>query len=324
MPENRENKLQELGKEIRRRREDLGLSLNDVYEGTKIRTQFLEGIERGDFSEFPGTVYIRGFIRSYLQFIGAEDFWAEYLPVLSEGIQKKKEEEPVVGSCAAPAKGFKPASRFWIFAILLLVLFGSSWYVWYTWDQNGAPSFALRTNSGDTTAKSEGQIETKTENGISAQSDGKPSGSSSEGNSEVSVEQEAKGAADGSGGGAGQIAVPAAGGKTPPTAAELVGANVPAAAPAAAEKKKDRELVIAADGDCWIRVRQGTKTLYERTVRAGETISFSVKERIEVTYGRAGAVRTQWNGESLGNPGTSKGVERIFYTPDGKTGRIAR
>lgn len=60
MPENRENKLQELGKEIRRRREDLGLSLNDVYEGTKIRTQFLEGIERGDFSEFPGTVYIRG------------------------------------------------------------------------------------------------------------------------------------------------------------------------------------------------------------------------------------------------------------------------
>jgi len=326
MPESRDNKLQELGKEIRRKREDLGLSLKDVYEGTKIRTQFLEGIERGDFSEFPGTVYIRGFIRSYLQFIRAEDFWGEYLPVLSEGVQKKKEEEPVVGSCAAPAKGFKPASRFWIFAILLLVLLGSSWYVWYTWDQNGAPSFALRTHSGNTTAKSEEQMETKTETGIAAQTDGKTktSGSSSEGNSAVSAEQQAQGEGNGSGGAAGQIAVPAPGGKAPPTAAELVGANVPAAAPAAAEKKKDRELVIAADGDCWIRVRQGTKTLYERTVRAGETISFSVKERIEVTYGRAGAVRTQWNGESLGNPGTAKGVERVFYAPDGKTGRIAR
>lgn len=323
MPESRENKLQELGKEIRRRREDLGLSLNDVYEGTKIRTQFLEGIERGDFSEFPGTVYIRGFIRSYLQFIGAEDFWGEYLPVLSEGIQKKKEEEPVVGSCAAPAKGFKPASRFWIFAILLLVLLGSSWYVWYTWDQNGAPSFALRTNGGDTAAKSEERVETITENGVSAQTDEKPSGSSSAVNTKVNGEQDAQGEGNGSGGTAGQIAVSAPGGKAPPTAAELVGANVPADAPAAVEKK-DMELVIAADGDCWIRVRQGTKTLYERTVRAGETISFSVKERIEVTYGRAGAVRTRWNGESLGNPGTAKGVERVFYAPDGKTGRIAR
>jgi hypothetical protein len=43
-----------------------------------------------------------------------------------------------------------------------------------------------------------------------------------------------------------------------------------------------------------------------------------------VTYGRAGAVRTRWNGESLRNPGTAKGVERVFYAPDGKTGRIAR
>ena len=140
MPEHRENTLQDLGKEIRRKREERGLSLKDVHEGTKIRIQFLEGIERGDFSEFPGTVYVRGFIRTYLQFIGAEEFWGEYLPVLSEGTERVREEEPpVVGSCTPPTKGFKPASRFCIFAILLLVAAGSFWYR-YTWDQNGVPS----------------------------------------------------------------------------------------------------------------------------------------------------------------------------------------
>ncbi len=69
--------------------------------------------------------------------------------MLSEGTERVREEEPsVVGSCTPPTKGFKPASRFWIFAILLLVAVGSSWYVWYTWDQNGVPSFAVREDNG--------------------------------------------------------------------------------------------------------------------------------------------------------------------------------
>jgi len=320
MPEHRENTLQDLGKEIRRKREERGLSLKDVHEGTKIRIQFLEGIERGDFSEFPGTVYVRGFIRTYLQFIGAEEFWGEYLPVLSEGTERVREEEPpVVGSCTPPTKGFKPASRFWIFAILLLVAAGSSWYVWYTWDQNGVPSFAVREeniekndatpNETDRGAAVEEPASTQPAQAVAGKSS--PETGSARQNIPVPLSAD-------------QAAIPVAGMASPPTAAELVGANAPQTPPAAAEKKKDRELVIDALGDCWVRVRQGTKTIYERTLKAGESVSFTVKERIEVTYGRAGSIKTRWNGENLGNPGTTKGVERVFYAPDGKTGRIAR
>ncbi|MDK2958560.1 MAG: cytoskeleton protein RodZ [Synergistaceae bacterium] len=313
MPEHRENTLQDLGKEVRRKREELGLSLKDVHEGTKIRMQFLEGIERGDFSEFPGTVYVRGFIRNYLQFIGAEEFWADYLPVLSEGTEKVREEEPaVVGSCTPPAKGFKPASRFWIFAILLLVAVGSSWYLWYTWDRNGAPSFAVR---GENSEENGGTVdETAPGNAVAETASRTAAGESS---NEADPNSRETLSADLS-------AVPLAGMTPPPSAAELVGANASQTPTAVPEKKKDKELVIDANGDCWVRVRQGTKTLYERTLKAGESVSFTVKERIEVTYGRAGSVRTRWNGEDLGNPGTTRGVERIFYAPDGTTGRIAR
>ncbi|MEA4951843.1 Cytoskeleton protein RodZ [bioreactor metagenome] len=319
MPEHRDNTLQDLGKEIRRKREELGLSLKDVHEGTKIRVQFLEGIERGDFSEFPGTVYVRGFIRTYLQFIGAEEFWGEYLPVLSEGTEKVREEEPsVVGSCTPPTKGFKPASRFWIFAILLLVAAGSSWYVWYTWDQNGVPTFAVREENSeeDKTSANKPDSGAAVEESVS----GKPAQTVAGEASETGSDRQ-NGSVPLS---ADQPAAPLAGMASPPTAAELVGTNTPQSPPAAPEKKKDRELVITADGDCWVRVRQGTKTLYERTLKAGESVSFTVKERIEVTYGRAGSVKTRWNGENMGNPGTTRGVERVFYSPDGKTGRIAR
>jgi cytoskeletal protein RodZ len=318
MPEHRENILQDLGKEIRRKREELGLSLKDVHEGTKIRVQFLEGIERGDFSEFPGTVYVRGFIRTYLQFLGAEEFWSEYLPVLSEGTERVHEEEPaVVGTCTPPTKGFKPASRFWIFAILLLVAAGSSWYVWYTWDQNGVPSFALREE------KSSGRSESENTTNAAGEDEKRlkpeqpvPAGDSS---SSQPLAQDIPGALS-----ADRPAVPLSGMTPPPTAAELVGANIPQTSASAPEKKKDRELVISADGDCWVRVRQGAKTLYERTLKSGDTVSFSVKERIEVTYGRAGSVKTKWNGENLGTPGTTRGVERVFYAPDGSTGRLPR
>ena len=59
-----QNVLIELGARIRAIREERGLRIDDIVETTRIRKQFLEGIERGDYSEFPGDVYIRGFVRT--------------------------------------------------------------------------------------------------------------------------------------------------------------------------------------------------------------------------------------------------------------------
>lgn len=329
MPEEREAIMQELGKKIRQKREELGLSLKDVHEGTKIRTQFLEGIERGDYSNFPGNVYIRGFIRTYLQYIGVNELWNDFLPILSEEGEKSCSEETVVGSCTPPAKGFKPASRFWIFVILLLVVMGSSWYVWFSWDQKGAPSFTVRKEQEVKTGEAE---ESPAKNSV-------PFGDAGSKLEEKSVETKGKEEVnngsplpDENSVGSREVllspdqtsSVPPPGIILPPTAAELVGTSVPPSPPPVPERAKDKELVISADGDCWVRVRQGTKTLFEKTLKAGDTVSFTVQERTEVTYGRAGAVNTHWNGDNLGNPGTSKGVERMFYAPDGSTGRIRR
>lgn len=327
MPEYREKNLQDLGREVKQKREEQGLSLKDVYEGTKIRIQFLEGIEKGDFSEFPGTVYVRGFIRTYLQFIELELLWQDYLPVLSEGViepVREQEEEPaIVGKCAPPTKGFKPASPFWIFAILLLIAVGSSWYVWYTWDRNGPPPFTIKEesisqDSGGRESKKTAEI-TGGEEDPSAKTPDAAGGETSTNGTDPSAT-----AANGEVSTEGEIAVPLEGIKTPPTAAELVGAAEPEAPAAAPEAKKDKELVITADGDCWVRVRQGNKTLFERTIKAGDRVAFTVQARIEVTYGRSGSVKTRWNGKDLGHPGATRGVEKVFYAPDGTTGTIPR
>ncbi len=321
MPENREDVLRDLGIRIRQKREELELSLREAHEGTKIRAEFLEGIERGDYSEFPGTVYIRGFIRTYLRFLGAEELWESFLPALSEGSSSERDGEMVVGTCTLPAKGFKPASRFWLFVILMLVLLGSSWYVWYTWSASDAPPLSTLEEVGKSgesgTAPSADQ---QTEKDVPGDplAEGERPAPGTVPDKETSGPAPAVKSPD--------LAATVPPGMTaPPTAAELVGkalpetSTVPVPAP---EENKKNELVINASGDCWVRVQQGKKTLFERTLKSGDRVSFPVEERITVVYGRAGAVTTQWNGEDLGNPGRSKGVERMFYAPDGTSGRI--
>jgi transcriptional regulator with XRE-family HTH domain len=60
----------ELGEVLRKRREELGVSLEDVQAATKIRKRYLQAIEEGDWSVLPGDVYARGFVRAYADYLG--------------------------------------------------------------------------------------------------------------------------------------------------------------------------------------------------------------------------------------------------------------
>ncbi|MBQ1868526.1 helix-turn-helix domain-containing protein [Selenomonas sp.] len=58
-----------LGDLLRSERERQGLSINDIEKGTSIRALYIESIEAGDYSQLPGEVYTKGFIRNYANFL---------------------------------------------------------------------------------------------------------------------------------------------------------------------------------------------------------------------------------------------------------------
>lgn len=62
----------EIGKMLQSRREELGLSLDEMEHKTKIRKRYLEAIEVDDWSLLPGHVYARGFVRSYADHLGMD------------------------------------------------------------------------------------------------------------------------------------------------------------------------------------------------------------------------------------------------------------
>lgn len=49
------------------------VSLEQASKDTKIRSEFLEAIERGDYNKLPSTAYAYGFIRNYAKYLGFDE-----------------------------------------------------------------------------------------------------------------------------------------------------------------------------------------------------------------------------------------------------------
>ena len=61
-----------LGDALRLQREAMGVTLQQAAEDTRIREKFLQAIESGDYQSLPGTVYTKGFLRNYAQYLNLD------------------------------------------------------------------------------------------------------------------------------------------------------------------------------------------------------------------------------------------------------------
>jgi cytoskeletal protein RodZ len=61
------NKL--IGQQLQEAREAKSLTLEQVSREIRIRTRYLEALEEGNFGELPSAVHVRGFLRSYADFL---------------------------------------------------------------------------------------------------------------------------------------------------------------------------------------------------------------------------------------------------------------
>lgn len=116
--EEKREKLRELGARIRAKREELGMSLEQVSDRTKIRSKYLIAVEEGDDSISPGKTYFRAFLKTYASFLGLDgtEFSNKYREIEGEVSQepnRPKEARARTTSDAAgiPAQGRGPAER---------------------------------------------------------------------------------------------------------------------------------------------------------------------------------------------------------------------
>lgn len=107
-----------LGDTLRERRIALGMSLDDVQQGTKIRTRLIEALEEGAYDRLPNPGYVRGYISSYARYLeldsgpllnmykaetGAGRFHELNLPQTGEAVKRTGEQHAVPWSAGVSA-----------------------------------------------------------------------------------------------------------------------------------------------------------------------------------------------------------------------------
>ena len=81
-----------LGEKLKRIRSNKRISLGEVSRFTKIQVKYLEYLEQGDYDKLPVDVYVRGFLRSYADFIGIDEQVLLRLYDKERGIRKNLEK----------------------------------------------------------------------------------------------------------------------------------------------------------------------------------------------------------------------------------------
>ena len=123
-----------LGEELKRRREELGLSLAQVSETTRIGTRFLRAIETNDFSTLPEGIYTRSFIRAYAKQVRMDEDEALKLYQEQTGTSSGMVDALPVATAETefvykePSSGFLPAAV--VAVALALALITGSWALW--------------------------------------------------------------------------------------------------------------------------------------------------------------------------------------------------
>ncbi len=128
--------LAELGTLIKRRREEKGLSLKEVENGTSIRFGYLQAIEEGQLGKLISPIYAQGFITKYASFLDldAEKLFQEH-PYVMQILQEKPPEnqEFTLGIGTLEVRG-SPGGEIkwlpnlvWVGASVLAILLG--WFI---------------------------------------------------------------------------------------------------------------------------------------------------------------------------------------------------
>lgn len=84
-----------LGEKLKKLRSDKRIALGDVSRYTKIQIVYLEYLEAGNYDALPADVYVRGFLRSYADFLGVDERILLRFYDKEKGIKKNLDKEKI-------------------------------------------------------------------------------------------------------------------------------------------------------------------------------------------------------------------------------------
>ncbi|MFC0169674.1 helix-turn-helix domain-containing protein [Pseudoduganella danionis] len=327
------------GAQLAAQREALGLTVEQIADQLKLATRQVRALEAGDYEALPNMAVVRGFVRAYAKVVKIDATpLVAMIEVISptsyEAAPPRKEAAPKFTESRFPSMTPRPTSSVgWLAgAAVAVALVAGGVYAYQSGiipltmfqrsDADGASAVADAAKAAEAAVT---PIETTLvkpgEEGAAVQSTNVPL---------VSVPAPvADAAAPAAATAPGATAVPAnvsanvpaaapaATGAAPaPAATTAAVATTPAAAAAkpqtaapAAPAPSGTQLVLKVNEDSWVEIRRpGAASLISRTVKAGSTETFDIKEPALLIVGKPGGVEATLGGTALALPPVAGGT----------------
>jgi hypothetical protein len=302
-----------LGEQLRALREAQFLSYEDVSGATRVRPHLLKAIEDGSIEEIAAPVYARGFIKTYCEYLMADDLWRKYsrnLPPADVPPASGGEMSGPSIDITPPTPMFRRSSMIWVYVILVIAVFGAAFLLWSQQRSQGGfdSGFFLRIQERERSQDELPSRDIPEDSGFILPLF-QPAVSSDQ---TVSGDVEARSFA--------------ASGDTAPavTFSDLswMGADFleqPVAPPVSASQTRPRDELFIEISDRRTRlvVKQGGRNVTMRDLSPGETRAYRVTSETEVNLSDGGAADVTWQGTKYPGIGSGGAPLTITFFPDG-------
>lgn len=109
-----------VGERLKEERIKKGLTLSDVSKATKIRVNFLEHIEKGEYEKLPSVTFAQGFVRNYVSFLGLPE---ETMAIFRREFDEEKVFKVLPGGMTSADFNVKRINLSQIFLVGLVFVF---------------------------------------------------------------------------------------------------------------------------------------------------------------------------------------------------------
>ena len=289
--------MSSFGEKLKLEREKRKITLEQISSTTKIGTRMLQALEEEKFSQLPGGIFNKGFVRAYARTLGLDEDQtvADYLEASGDGPPVQVEPNGRENARAHAAREHESgrleiraevASRQlpWgmLALILLIIALGLSLWNYHRREQERLASQPKPAPHAGAQAADQNTSTT---------------GASNSAAQPAAVSEPASSSP----------APPVSSAEPSPAGSSQSQASAAAAAPASGEF----EVVIQARDESWLSVFVDGKPAGSETVEAGNERTYHGRERITVKAGNAGALEFRLNGKALpvgGDPGEVKTI----------------
>lgn len=315
-----------LGEKLGKLRNDRRISLSEVSRVTHIQVAYLESLEEGEYSKLPADVYVRGFLRSYANFLNVDEQILLKIYDKEKGIKenlKKKDKSKKINYQPVNISSFvfTPKKMAILFSSIFVVL-GLSYLYMEIDSFASAPSLVILSPESNTEISGNSVfVEGITETDAALFINGQPVLVSEEGHFRENLtlqpgintvdiksinkfEKEA-------------IRSIIVRSNLPEREYENENKEIPAEENKSAEKKELKLDLRVDPGPVWLSVEADGNLVFSGTMLSGSVQSFKATDKIIVNSGKGEATFVNFNGKDVGALSQETGAARdIIFTKD--------